>query len=236
MSNSTYPTTAFAGPEGREATDNSELDHYKDALETFRSSMTDEETETYNVISKFGRPVTKSKTLLRALWYLRRATRADLQLLLSPKEKATELKQWRKGQLCLAMEARGLAKDELHPILVDHFSYGALVLYHESDQSFWKWELRGQRTKGKYKLKKFSHYWTDIFLKGACFSSEHRPPLLSARYIRRWVEAEPRPLKVDDSNDQVEDSSKKKLDVDSLSTKLDVLSLSKPRLTMLGTR
>lgn len=154
----------------------------------------------------------------------------------SPKEKVTELKQWRKGQLCLAMEARGLAKDELQPILVDHFSYGALVLYHESDQSFWKWELRGQRTKGKYKLKKFSHYWTDIFLKGACFSSEHRPPGLSARYIRRWVEAEPRPLKVDDSNDQVEGSSKKKLDVDSLSTKLDVLSLSKPRLTMLGTR
>jgi len=80
MSNSSYPTTAFAGREGREATDNSELDHYKDALETFRSSMTDEETEIYNVISKFGRPVTKSKTLLRALWYLRRATRADFQL------------------------------------------------------------------------------------------------------------------------------------------------------------
>jgi len=84
-----------------------------------------------------------------------------------------------------------MSKDELEPIYVDNLVYDALVLYRESDKSFWKWEFLGERPKQKPNLTKVSHYWIDIFLKGAWLSSENpyiRNIEKRAKRRERWEE------------------------------------------------
>jgi len=173
MSNSSFPTTP-ASEEDRQTVQPSDSALPKDQIESILKSMKDYDLEIYETLSKFGRPIRKSKKLLNGLREMREAILgAGPMVLLSPKEKAFQLKQWDQKLLYEVMAAKGMSKDELDPIYVDDLVYEALVLYRESDKSFWKWELffEGDH-EGSGKLTKVCHYWVDIFLKGAWLSSD----------------------------------------------------------------
>jgi len=68
-----------------------------------------------------------------------------------------------KEKLYHYMTMHGISEGDLDVLCWDYYTFEALVLYRESEKSFWVWKI------GIGNLSKLGYHWTDLFLPDPCF-------------------------------------------------------------------